>query len=69
VQAPVRLTRRQLALSLAATATATAQSQPARFAGDDEELQAARDRLRAATAALTKEEIPMSTEPAFQFKA
>jgi hypothetical protein len=65
----MKLTRRQLAASLAASAAAMAQTQPAGFAGDDEELKAARDRLKTAAAELAKAEIPMATEPAFQFKA
>ena len=32
-------------------------------------LQAAKDRIQATSDALSKEQIPMATEPAFQFKA
>jgi len=32
-------------------------------------LQAAKDRIKTAGDALTKEQVPMATEPAFQFKA
>ena len=35
----------------------------------DEELKAARDRVKANGAALARQEVPMATEPAFQFKA
>jgi hypothetical protein len=65
----MKLTRRQLAASLAASAAAMAQTRPAPVAGEDEERKAARDRLQAAAAELAKVEIPMPTEPAFQFKA
>ena len=65
----MKLTRRQLAASLAASAAAMAQTQPAAFAAEDEEMKAVRDRLKAAAAELAKVEIPVSTEPAFQFKA
>ncbi len=65
----MKLTRRQLAASLAASAAAMAQTQSAPLAGDDEERKAARESLRAAAAELAKVEIPMATEPAFQFKA
>jgi len=65
----MKLTRRQLAASLAASAAAMAQTQPAPFAGDDEERKAARARLQDAAVELAKVEIPMAMEPAFQFKA
>ena len=32
-------------------------------------LRAAKDRIKAASDALAKEQVPMATEPAFQFKA
>jgi hypothetical protein len=32
-------------------------------------LQAAKDRIKATSDALAKEQVPMATEPAFQFKA
>ena len=32
-------------------------------------LQAAKDRIKTASDALAKEQVPMATEPAFQFKA
>jgi hypothetical protein len=65
----MKLTRRQLAASLAASAAAMAQTQPSAFAGEDEEVKAVRDRLKVAAAELAKVEIPVSAEPAFQFKA
>jgi hypothetical protein len=63
-----KLTRRNLAgavLSAAAAARAAGQTQPA--AEDD--LKLARERLKATADVLSRREIPMSTEPAFQFKA
>ena len=66
----MRLTRRKLAASLAASAAGMAHSQTAAPEGpDDAEVRAARDRIRAAGEALARQEIPQSTEPAFQFKA
>ena len=63
----MKLTRRELAGAIAAAPASLAQAQPA--PAPDEELKAARDRLRSNGAALAKQETPMSTEPAFQFKA
>jgi hypothetical protein len=60
----MKITRRKLAAILAAPA-ALAQTQPP--AADP--LQAAKDRIRTNGEALAKETVPMSTEPAFQFKA
>jgi hypothetical protein len=57
-------TRRELAAALLLPA-ASAQTQPA--AGDL--AAAARDRLRQSAAALARVDLPMSTEPSFQFKA
>ncbi len=63
----MRLTRRQLAVTLASSA-ALAQA-PSTPSSPDAELKAARDRLRENAEALARREIPMVTEPAFQFKA
>ena len=64
----MKLTRRELASALAAgAALAQTPSKPA--ATPEQELQAARDRVKALTARLTSEQVPMATEPAFQFKA
>ena len=60
----MQLTRRKLAAALVAPAAA-AQTQPAAV----DEVQAARDRIKANADALAKVELPMATEPAFQFKA
>lgn len=65
----MRLTRRQLAAVLA-PAAALAQTSPSAPAADpDREIQAARDRLKAIGEALARQEVPMATEPAFQFRA
>jgi hypothetical protein len=63
----MKLTRRQLASALV-SAAALAQTPPAPPATPDEELKAARARISANGAALAKQEVPMATEPAFQFK-
>ncbi len=60
----MKLTRRELASALAPAAALAAQA-PA----PTDELQAARLRLKAAADALARQELPMTTEPAFQFKA
>ena len=63
----MKLTRRQLAAALvSATAMAQTQQTPARPA---DELQAARERIKANGETLAQQAIPMATEPAFQFKA
>ena len=62
----MQFTRRELATVLApaaAVAQTAAPSSPA------DELKAAETRLKAAAGALERHELPMSTEPAFQFKA
>ncbi|HEY9140939.1 MAG TPA: hypothetical protein VIN93_08600 [Bryobacteraceae bacterium] len=62
------LTRRQLATVLApAVALAEAAAQPA--AAADEELRAARNRVKTNGETLAGEAVPMAVEPAFQFKA
>ena len=63
----MKLTRRQLAAALSATAIAKSQTPPQSQPAD--ELQAARDRLKANADALAQHELPMSVEPAFRFKA
>jgi len=62
-----KLTRRELATSV--LSTAAAQAMPQAPATADEELKAARDRLKAAGDTLAKQAVPMATEPAFQFRA
>jgi hypothetical protein len=64
----MKLTRRQLATALT-SAAALAQTPSGPPATPEDELKAARDRLKANGAALARQEVPMATEPAFQFKA
>jgi|KBSSwiStaDraftv2_1062776.scaffolds.fasta_scaffold779718_2 hypothetical protein len=65
----MKLTRRKLAATLvSATALSAQQTQPQPPAAADD-LQTARDRLKANAAALAATPLPMATEPAFQFKA
>jgi hypothetical protein len=65
----MKLTRRKLAAAvLGSAAGALAQNQPPP-ATPDEELKAARDRLRSNSESIARQEIPMAVEPAFQFKA
>ena len=63
----MKLTRRQLAAAVLASAAveATAQTQPT----PDDEIKAARDRLKSNSDILSRQAIPMATEPAFRFKA
>jgi hypothetical protein len=80
----MKLTRRQLAALISSTATAAALSEvpaqaqpqaqsqpqtPPRPAGAADEIDAARQRLKANSDLLAQQELPMATEPAFQFKA
>jgi hypothetical protein len=60
----MKLTRRKLALALVSPAVAAAQTP----APPGDQVKTAADQLRTAAAALGEREIPMSTEPAFQFK-
>ena len=62
----MKVTRRNLALTVAAAAMPAVAQQPASAA---DPVQAARDRLKAAADALAKEKIPMATEPAVTFHA
>jgi hypothetical protein len=63
----MRLTRRELAAALV-TGAAAAQTQSSPAGTPRDELQAARERNRNNVDALAKVPLPMSTEPAFQFK-
>jgi hypothetical protein len=67
----MKLTRRKLAAALAAPALvagrASAAEQAQSPAGDA--LAAAKARIQANSLALAKATVPMTTEPAFQFKA
>ena len=59
----MKMTRRTLAFSALASAAASAQ-QPA-----SDELEQARKQVELASQTLLKYEVPMTAEPAFQFKA
>jgi hypothetical protein len=59
----MKLTRRQL-VAVLAPAAALAQTQPA-----EDALAAAKAKVKATSDALAKLDLPMSTEPAFQFRA
>jgi len=64
----MKITRRDLAAALAgAPLLAAAQRPPAPTPEDD--LKAARDRIKSNGETLAAQNIPMSTEPAFQFRA
>lgn len=64
----MKMTRRKLAAAVMGSA-AVAQTQPPAAGTPDEELKAARDRLRVSLDAVAAQPVPMATEPAFQFKA
>ena len=64
----MKLTRRELAGALTAAA-ALAQTPPAVTPTPTAELESARQEVQANVAALLQMEVPMTTEPAFQFKA
>jgi hypothetical protein len=63
----MKLTRRKLAAALLAPAAAAAAQTPA--PAEDQLLKAARERNQENFAAVDKLELPVATEPAFQFKA
>jgi uncharacterized protein (DUF2345 family) len=63
----MKLTRRELAAAFSATALAAQTAQPAAAPAD--ELQTARDRIKANGNVLAQQQVPMATEPAFQFSA
>jgi hypothetical protein len=62
----MKLTRRELATAL--TAGAALAQTPPQPPTPEAELQAARDQLKATLTRLAAQQVPMSTEPAFQFK-
>jgi hypothetical protein len=71
---PAKMTRRSLAIALAAPALAAPgpaanEAANAQAAPAADPLQAAKDRIKTNGDALAKENVPMATEPAFQFKA
>ena len=61
----MKLTRRQLAAVVSAGTLAQSQTPHP----SSTKIQAARDRLKANSGALAQHDLPMATEPAFQFKA
>jgi hypothetical protein len=64
-----KLTRRKLALAIAGSGAAGALAQTPAPQNQPDDLEAARRRVHAIGALLAKYQVPMSTEPAFQFKA
>ena len=64
----MRLTRREL-VSAVAAAGAVAQAPPQAPASPEAELEKARTQVKAMTARLAGQKVPMTAEPAFQFKA
>ena len=63
----MKLTRRQLAAALAAAPLTPAPAQQPATQPEDLDL-AARNRLKSSAGALDPVQLPMATEPAFQFK-
>jgi len=63
----MKITRRKLAAVVAASAAAPLLAQTPAPSAD--ELQAARDRLKANSDTLAKQAVPMALEPAFVFRA
>jgi hypothetical protein len=61
------VTRRELAAVVSAAAMAQAQTEQ-RTESPAGELQTARDRLKANSELLALQQVPMASEPAFQFK-
>ena len=64
----MKLTRRKLAALVTASVVA-APAQTPQPPADEDLLKTKRDLMRANAAAVTAREIPIATEPAFQFKA
>jgi hypothetical protein len=68
-----RITRRKLTGALisvsAVWSSALSSGAFAQTPAPADPLQAAKDRIKATSDALAKEQVPMATEPAFQFKA
>jgi hypothetical protein len=68
-----KITRRKLAaglISFSAVSSGALSSRAfAQAPAPADPLQAAKDRIKATSDALAKEQVPMGTEPAFQFKA
>ena len=64
----MNVTRRKLAAAVLGSA-ALAAAQPQATESNDELLKVARERIRNNSEILAHQEVPMGTEPAFQFKA
>jgi hypothetical protein len=64
----LKLSRREVVMA-ALSGSAVAQTNPAQPGKTQEELPSARTQILRNAEVLTKFELPMSTEPAFQFKA
>ena len=65
----MKLTRRKLAALVTVGVAAAPAQVPQPGAADEDLLKTKRDQMRANADAVAKREIPMATEPAFQFKA
>jgi len=65
----IKITRRKLAAVLVSGSALARTSAQAQTAAPADPLQAAKDRIKANSDALAKEQLPMAAEPAFQFKA
>lgn len=67
----MRITRRELAAALtsAAALAQTPRTEPGSLLTPEAELQAARQQVQANTGVLARAELPLTTEPAFAFKA
>jgi len=64
----MRLTRRQLATALAPAVALARNAKPQPAPAPDDELRAARERVRSIGEDLARHDLPMAIEPAFQFK-
>jgi len=68
----IKITRRKLAgvlISFSALSSKAFAQTPAQTPAPADPLRAAKDRIKTAGDALAKEQVPMATEPSFQFKA
>jgi hypothetical protein len=65
----MKLTRRKLAALAAAAVAAPASTQAQQPVAGEDLLKTKRDQMQAGAAALNAVNLPMATEPAFQFKA
>jgi hypothetical protein len=65
----VKVTRRSLGRILAAAAAVAPGGADAQTTEANEDLQSARDQIRANESQIAKVKLPVATEPAFHFKA